>query len=895
MDAWKNSLLERQERRKDTLKAIASTTADQLQNSPRYHDGLSYAEILLYKVCQQTDGKGHDIQNSAERAAPQTHALNPAPQNITIQHTTPQACKDLNSLKKDDKQRLDGSWTLVSRKRVPKIMQQKATKVHPELTKHKQLLMAEKRCFKCLSKGHQISECRNVRRCLKCKAYGHIAGRCKAIKSSGKPSINMVQVKNREKWENSEEQNQHNHLEGKFFCQQYKKMSQRNNDWESMELSPASLVEGRPGTMRVYLPPREHNASYGVLDYSAVVLAGPHQADPYLAQRISTALAGRYDMNPRDFRVTSPDKTIGDMLIEFPDIDLCREAVREGLLLLANGTEVQLIQWTPALGMVQNAMPYRARVKLYDVPIYNRNKREINHLISGIGYVEELASITSNGRYEALRVLIACHDPRNIPQDLLMTTNPYARLVRVQLEGFIYIEPEPMTPFQPENNPPPPALRRPRDNEERNRPQIENQRNMEYPRQRRGVFHGTDHQHRDGFGQNRNLGKILETPINSNGGLVAKVTTPQVTKPNGEGGTVVKDKSREGGHKLNGEDEFTQGPLAQTQIEIQNGQGMQAGNLLADNRKGLAEMAISGDKMQNLRILGITLLTNKYGGEQSFNADLNCSYGNSTPFSVKLTFTPCIQTLQNPNSFAYLRKEMEHMRIDQVHGPFLLGSNKTKVASKAVTQHRPAAGLFNQKSRVQLDQDTSLTDLYLAASAQYKEIIFDITNMGLEFAPAAIKQTKKAEMITASVEINIEEENATGGIMLTGGSEGEQSDPSNDGPPPGFEGPPRYRRKARRSPRLQKKNSGKYISVVDRARATRGFINVSDLMQRVKTKPKMVTKPAMEYLKSYDPLTQGHAEAVVATAGVELTTELTNKIGELMAGPERDEPGQSTN
>lgn len=104
------------------------------------------------------------------------------------------------------------------------------------------------------------------------------------------------------------------------------------------------------------------------------------------------------------------------------------------------------------------------------------------------------------------------------------------------------------------------------------------------------------------------------------------MTTPQVTKPNGEGGTVVKEKSREGGHKLNGEDEFTQGPLAQTQIEIQNGQGMQAGNLLADNRKGLAEMAISGDKMQNLRILGITLLTNKYGGEQSFNADLNCSY-----------------------------------------------------------------------------------------------------------------------------------------------------------------------------------------------------------------------------------------------------------------------------
>lgn len=166
------------------------------------------------------------------------------------------------------------------------------------------------------------------------------------------------------------------------------KMLQVDNiNWETMDLLPPSLVEGRPDIVRVYMPPRPYNASYGVLDYSAVALAGPHHADPYLSQRIATALAGHFDLHPRDFKVTAPDTTMGDRLVEFPNADTCRRAVREGVFMLANRTEVQFKQWTPVLGMVLYPMSHRARVKLYGVPIYNRNEREVNHLIAGLGYV----------------------------------------------------------------------------------------------------------------------------------------------------------------------------------------------------------------------------------------------------------------------------------------------------------------------------------------------------------------------------------------------------------------------------------------------------------------------------------------------------------------------------
>lgn len=81
--------------------------------------------------------------------------------------------------------------------------------------------------------------------------------------------------------------------------------------------------------------------------------------------------------------------------------------------------------------MVRDPMLYRARVKLHDVSLHNRNKRNINNLIVGIGYVDVMALVILDGQYEALHVLIACHHLKNIPHDLLMSSDPRSTLVKV--------------------------------------------------------------------------------------------------------------------------------------------------------------------------------------------------------------------------------------------------------------------------------------------------------------------------------------------------------------------------------------------------------------------------------------------------------------------------------
>lgn len=115
-------------------------------------------------------------------------------------------------------------------------------------------------------------------------------------------------------------------------------------------------------------------------------------------------------------------------------------------------------------------------------------------------------------------------------------------------------------------------------------------------------------------------------------------------------------------------------------------------------------------------------------------------------------------------------------------------------------------------------------------------------------------------------------------------SKNDQAHSQPEQSPPGFEGPPRYKRPNRASVRLQGKNGGRYISVVDKARANRGFISIAGLMQKVKAKKaNRASKPSPEYLKKFEPLTKEHAQALLATARVEEDSGLQAQIDEAVA------------
>lgn len=112
----------------------------------------------------------------------------------------------------------------------------------------------------------------------------------------------------------------------------------------------------------------------------------------------------------------------------------------------------------------------------------------------------------------------------------------------------------------------------------------------------------------------------------------------------------------------------------------------------------------------------------------------------------------------------------------------------------------------------------------------------------------------------------------------------DQAQSQSEHSPPGFEGPPRYKKPNRASVRLQGKNGGRYISAVDKAKANRGFISIAGLMQKVKAKKaSRASKPSPEYLKKLEPLTKEHAQALLATAGVQEDGQMQAQIDEAVA------------
>ena len=108
----------------------------------------------------------------------------------------------------------------------------------------------------------------------------------------------------------------------------------------------------------------------------------------------------------------------------------------------------------------------------------------------------------------------------------------------------------------------------------------------------------------------------------------------------------------------------------------------------------------------------------------------------------------------------------------------------------------------------------------------------------------------------------------------------DQVDADEDGPPPGFEGPPQYKTATRESERIRNKSTGKYISAIDKARMNRGFLSTVYLMQKPKSKPRKTARPTMEYLQDYGPLREEHAQVIAAAAGVEINQQLLNQIEE---------------
>lgn len=90
----------------------------------------------------------------------------------------------------------------------------------------------------------------------------------------------------------------------------------------------------------------------------------------------------------------------------------------------------------------------------------------------------------------------------------------------------------------------------------------------------------------------------------------------------------------------------------------------------------------------------------------------------------------------------------------------------------------------------------------------------------------------------------------------------------DEGPPPGFPGPPKYNQ-ARRSPHLGEKYSGNYTTPEERARRVTRLDSVPVPHKGPRKKKNSICQAQLEYFKTYTALTKEQADLVLMTAGVE--------------------------
>ena len=75
-------------------------------------------------------------------------------------------------------------WIIVTRRKQRGLNQK--SQLHPKRSRHITLMIEQKRCFKCLERGHTQFQCRNGVTCLNCKGVGHVARMCTTKRPSTK-------------------------------------------------------------------------------------------------------------------------------------------------------------------------------------------------------------------------------------------------------------------------------------------------------------------------------------------------------------------------------------------------------------------------------------------------------------------------------------------------------------------------------------------------------------------------------------------------------------------------------------------------------------------------------------------------------------------------------------
>ncbi|KAF3339108.1 Zinc knuckle [Carex littledalei] len=361
-------------------------------------------------------------------------------------------------------------WTVVRRKRPHKPKPQPSI----PLSKCKQELLAQGRCFRCLQKGHRSFECSGLIKCLKCDKPGHTARNC-AMRDAPPTGLQPTKEANRGPVQRGtqpigdrhtsvitpqpppNERPINRHQETRFILCNTKTHSNTDNvppsnnqptmdvlaHWETMQMTDPAYVQGLIDNsgmdVKAFLPTTD-SPNDEFLERSAIVLTGPNHNDDQLINRLTTKLAYHFTRHPRHFKVRRLPPTMGDLIAIFPNRDMMRQAVQVGMFHLGPGIQVQLAAYKKNDGMTRDPTTHKARIKIHNLPLRFWHWDAVSQLVCGFGQLERIAPYFTNGNYDELRVLVGCYHPMKIPPYVTATADPHSVTVQLELEGWLHNE-----------------------------------------------------------------------------------------------------------------------------------------------------------------------------------------------------------------------------------------------------------------------------------------------------------------------------------------------------------------------------------------------------------------------------------------------------------------------
>lgn len=682
------------------------------------------------------------------------------------------------------------------------------------------------KCFRCLSADHKVAQCREPIRCHKCYNLGHYSYRCN-IKKPPTPQPKPTP-------------NTHFTNPTTTYAQAVNQPKEMNGELYDEDLEP--FWDERPEEEEVFLPPHEALRPVNMyLERSAWIGLQIGVYSPAFLEAVKRTLSHIHGGTASSYRIEKVSRN--KYLLIFRDQQMRDIAVQERPYAIpALGAQFTLFSWKPTDGFQYNPPRYETWVRLIDVPLHMWNDEEITRLTVKLGTIKSIMAYGLNVRQlEHITIHMATRHPRHIPKWLRVRMGDYGKRVRVKLLAW---SEEPAPAF-----PPPPSQ----------------------PEQRQQPARRPQQQHR-------------------------RPPSPNIHSYSGESSadSNAHPWAHSGGHYIS-QANLMKHKAKKIWIPKPNGMNMKPSN------KGKAKI---GEPAEVLRHEG---KENRGEGNMHEPLRLLSRYDDNNTTARKIA--KLVQVMLQPNNDEKeLRPTMENS----------LMKKKTQAATPkvsrdmAITVHIGSVVAARLLMQPEFTSLARLFDIKCFGSTLPNGGPYNSSNRGLEF-----KVQKKAVSV-----LNVEgmEGTETQDRMDNSWIEGNGiisnfflSQAAGPSAPPGFETDPASTGfeidqahsgneadlasagleieqdhsgneanqaqpfEARRSPRIKRKLNGPYIPMLKRAQKVLGYEETQPTKKK-STKAKAAGKAKAEYTHKLDPLSETHAELVLAAAGVEMEENIKTLV-----------------